>query len=462
MKNKKNKQVINKVESTTDTITGRAGLAFFSRYLDKLDLQYLIEDKFGAIRKSSKGLAVWLIFKQIFCFLFDGTSSHIQFFDHLKKDEGYAATIETDPSDMASSHIVKRFFGAFGWWFSKSFRWVLHRLFIWRLKINKPSVIELFIDTMVMNNDDALKREGVQPTYKKVKGFQPLQIIWNGKIVDAVFRGGSKNSNHGNTVVTMVTSLVKLIRSEYSESVTIILRFDAGFFDEKNFAAFNSLNVGFIGAGKMYEGVKKFTGSTEKQFWNKYENGRQKIWNYIEFGFRCNNWNFYLRAVYTTLCTEGKQLLLDFARPDSVILTNIGVNELVLQYCTPEEKEHWLNPETIIAGYHKNGGDELCHRGFKDFGFEELPFKRFGANSAFYYCMVIAFFLFETFKEDVLEEILPVASYAATVRRTFIDIAGKFAKTGRKIILRINIAVMNTFKIDLVWQRCQRPPPIIV
>jgi len=49
--------------------------------------------------------------------------------------------------------------------------------------------------------------------------------------------------------------------------------------------------------------------------------------------------------------------------------------------------------------------------------FEELPFKRFAANSALYYCMIIAFFLFETFKEDVLEEVMPVGSYATTVRR---------------------------------------------
>jgi len=34
-------------------------------------------------------------------------------------------------------------------------------------------------------------------------------------------------------------------------------------------------------------------------------------------------------------------------------------------------------------------------KSLKDFGFEQLPFKRFAANSAFYYCMLIAFLLFE-------------------------------------------------------------------
>ena len=64
-----------------------------------------------------------------------------------------------------------------------------------------PTVIELGIDTMVMDNDDAKCRHGVKPTYKKKKGFQPLQMNWGRFIVDAVFRSGDKHSNHGDTVL---------------------------------------------------------------------------------------------------------------------------------------------------------------------------------------------------------------------------------------------------------------------
>ncbi len=108
---------------------------------------------------------------------------------------------------------------------------------------------------MVMNNNDAKKRHGVQPTYKKKNGFHPLHIIWNGKIVDAIFRGGSKSGNSGNTVANMITDLVNIIRSEYSETVTIILRCDSGFFDEQNFAVFDKLDIGFIASGKIYNFV---------------------------------------------------------------------------------------------------------------------------------------------------------------------------------------------------------------
>jgi hypothetical protein len=461
MDNTCNDQRINKIDVTDDTLTGRGGLALFSRYLETIGIFALLASEFGHLRKSSKGLAIWKIFKQILCFFLDGTSRHLTYFDHIKKDDGYAATIETKESDMASSHVIKRFFGGFFWWFGNSFRRILkNKLFVWRLKIEQPDEIRLFIDTMVMNNNDADKRHGVQPTYKKVKGFQPLQIIWNGKIVDAIFRGGKKNGNFGNVVVNSIDGLVKLIRREYRENVTIILECDAGFFDEKNFSEFDSMDIGFIATGKMYEGVKTFTGSTDQEFWNIYDNGKQ-MWNYTEFGFRCESWDFFFRAIYTHQFNEGNQLLLSFERPENVILTNIGINEKVLENCTSERKEYWLNPETIIASHHKRGADELTHRRFKDLGFEELPFKNFGQNCAFYYCMVIAFFLYETFKEDVLAEVIPTTVCPTTVRRKIIDIAAKIVKSSHQITLKVSRTIMTTYKFDFLWEKCNTSPPII-
>jgi len=76
--------------------------------------------------------------------------------------------------------------------------------------------------------------------------------------------------------------------------------------------------------------------------------------------------------------------------------------------------------------------------------------------------MVIAFFLFETFKEDVLKEIMPIASYATTVRRKALDFAAKIVNTGREIILKITQTVMDTLRFNDLWERCQNPIPIIV
>ncbi|WDN89306.1 hypothetical protein BuS5_03767 [Desulfosarcina sp. BuS5] len=461
MKKARSSQRINKIDTTTDTITGRGGLVLFSRYLEMTGILDILNTKFGFMRKSSKGLSVWILFKQIFCFFFDGTSRHLTYFDQLKNDKGYAGAIETTTSQMASSHMIKRFFQTFGWWFANHFRWVLRTMFIWRLNIIKPDEIVLYIDSMVMDNDDAKKRQGVQPTYKKKKGFHPLQIIWNGKIVDAIFRGGSKNGNFGDTVVNMIIGLVNLIRSDYSKTVTIILRCDSGFFDKKNFAAFDELNIGFIASGKMYAGVKQQASNAANSDWDSY-NIKEQTWSFLEFGFRCDKWKRFYRTFYTRCLYEGKQILLDFARPDNVILTNIGINDKVLKNCTEERRQYWLIPEAIINSYHQCGADELAHRGFKDFDFEQLPFKKFGPNSAFYYCMLISFFLFETFKEDVTAEVIPIRSYATSVRRKIVDIGAKIVKKSHMITLKLSQSVMQAIKFDKLWANCQNPSPILI
>jgi hypothetical protein len=57
------------------------------------------------------------------------------------------------------------------------FRRILQQLFVWRLNIEGPEIIKIGLDTMVLDNDDSKMKEGVEPTYKKVKGFQPLQFL---------------------------------------------------------------------------------------------------------------------------------------------------------------------------------------------------------------------------------------------------------------------------------------------
>ena len=236
-------QGIDKFEATSDTLTGRGGLVLFSRYVEGVGILGLLEDCFGDLRGSLKGLAIWKLFHQVLCFFFDGTSRNLSYFDQSQKDEGYAGAIQVLPEEMASSHTVKRFFRLFSWVAGGTFRKVLRQLFLWRLRIEQPDVIKVTLDSMVMDNDEAEKRHGASPTYKKVKGFQPLQVTWKGKIVDAIFRGGKKHCNCGKTAVHMITELVTFIRTHYREDVTILLRIDAGFFDEENYVAFDALGT---------------------------------------------------------------------------------------------------------------------------------------------------------------------------------------------------------------------------
>ncbi len=260
MKHYSNPHRISSVATTDDTLTGRGGLALFVRYISEINLDTLLCGHFGDIRKSNKGLPIWSLFVQVFCWLFDGMSRHLTYFDQLAADDGYAAVIGQDSKDMASSHAIKRFFTApCCLKYSIRFRDVMAALFEWRLGIEQPCTVELTADTMVMNNDEALKRHGVQPTYKKVKGFQPLHMIWNGKIIDAVFRGGKTSGNRGNTVINMIERNATIIRRALGVHVLIVLRLDSGFFDEEIIKACNGLGILlglFIAFRNSYGGVQ--------------------------------------------------------------------------------------------------------------------------------------------------------------------------------------------------------------
>lgn len=170
---------IDAVETTSDTLTGRAGLALVSRYLEATGVTALLARQFAFLRKSRKGLPLESVFHQILGFFVDGTDLHLTRFDRLRDDPGYAGTIETAAHRMLSSPAMKRFFRAISIVRVWLFRRILRSMFLWRLLIEKPTMILLGFDTMVMDNDDAHQREGVTPTHKKVKGFQPLQVFWN-------------------------------------------------------------------------------------------------------------------------------------------------------------------------------------------------------------------------------------------------------------------------------------------
>jgi len=450
--------IVQDVEVTGDVLTSRAGLTLFVRYLRGIVLYPYLEELFGRIRKSQKGLLVSEIFKQLFCFFMDGTSRHVVYFDSLKEDEGYAGSIESDADKILSSHAVKRFFRAFYLPWIFLFRRLLQKLFLWRLQVVKPLIIILGLDTMVMDNDEAQKRHGVKPTYKKVKGFQPLQMTWGRFIIDAVFRSGDKHSNHSDTAEKMVRRIVEQIRRQYREDVPIVIRLDSGFFDQKLFDVFESLQIGYICAGKLYNDITACVCSMDKPLWGRYEN-KDQLWEYVEFGDRRGSWRKFRRAIFCRPMYEERQMLLKFARPDTVLYTNLGMGGEIDEGLCKVEMKNLLMPQGIIEAYHGRGRDELVHRALKDFGDEQLPFKRFHQNAAFYYTMVTAFFLYEAFKEDVCLSVIEVSSYATTLRRTILDVAGKIVRHAGKITLKITVSTWQHLGFYELWERSGSPPP---
>jgi len=455
----KNQTLIHHIEITTDSLSSRGGLSVFVRYLRGIGIDPLLHRLFGSMRKNSKGLPVEALFKQLFCFLLDGTSRHVSYFDHLKAEDGYAGTIETPSKDMASSHAIKRFFQAFSPFRIWSFRRLLRRLFLWRLELEQPSLIVLGLDTMVMDNDEALHREGVKPTYKKVKGFQPLQLTYGRFIIDAVFRSGHRHSNYKDTVQKMLTHVIRGIRTQYRQDVPIIIRFDSGFFDQKIFTCLEELNVGYISGGKLYKDIKRYVSEVDPSLLSVYEK-RNQLWEWVEFASTCKSWDRFRRTIFCRPQYEDQQRLLEFARPDTVLYTNLGTGEAIDRQIRKAGREELLESASIIEIYHGRGSDELIHRGLKDFADQRLPFRRFTANAAYYYTILVAFFLFETFKEDVTAPVVAVGSYATTVRRKLIDFAAKIVYSSHQFTLKVTAAVYDQTRLPLLWERSADPPPL--
>jgi len=453
---------ISKVEVTNDKISGRGGLFFFLRYVENIRFYTLIANRFAFLKTSGKGLTLYQFIKQLLAYFIDGSEMSMTSFDRRQHDQGYTAVLENRSEEMASSHQMKRFFRKFLPITNWLYRQILLSLFIWRLLKEKPATIILFGDSMVLDNDDAEKREGVEPTYKKKKGFQPLQISWGPYVADALFRKGSEHCNHGNDFVKAIGRLVKAIRRFYSPEVPIIVNTDSGFLDDANFGFFEErLKIFYICGGKQYEDIKTYLEAcppTAFQTFSKNQQSRQ----YIEFGNRLKSWSTFRRCLFTTLQSEENgQLNLAFAQTDSVIYTNLGQDPQLTEQLIKAGGEEYLQPEKIIELDHQRGKGELTQRSLKEFATkEQLPFERMGMNRAYYYFLVISHFLYEAYKRDVGEEIIPLTCYPNTFRRRFIDFAVKVVSTGGKMILKVVASVYDQLKIAELWQRTGSPQTI--
>lgn len=475
--NTSQKQVkISKIGITNDKITGRGGLNLFIKYLDQVRFFQLFGKHLGFLKGSSKGLSLSQFLKQICAHFMDGTQMSMTDFDNKEYDAAYAAIIENHPSEMASSHQIKRFFRKFIGVGNSIFRTLLLWLFIWRLRIEQPELLILFGDTMVLDNDDAKQRQGVEPTYKRKKGYHPLQFIWNGYVVDALFRSGSVHGNHEREFAFAVARLVRAIRKHYRD-VPIILTTDSAFFDEKNFTYFEKeLKIHYICAGKFYEDIKttvsdmpmhQFVSNSARPVRRRHADGQsggEAVWQYADFGDRRQSWERFRRLIFTRLISdEQNQMVFDFAGTESLIYTNIGMAASFDEKLVCAGGIEYLQAENIIYLNHQRGKSELVHRSIKEFATkEQLPFFQIGMNRAYYYFMVLCHFMWEAFKRDVSADILSTSVYPGTFRRLMIDFAAKIVSRGGQLILKVTAAVYEQLNLSVLWNRCLNAPPIFV
>jgi hypothetical protein len=148
-------------------------------------------------------------------------------------------------------------------------------------------------------------------------------------------------------------------------------------------------------------------------------------------------------------------------RSERFIYTNLGCDPKLTEQLTQAGAPEYLQTETIIRLDHRRGQGELVHRALKEFANkEQLPFERMGMNRAYYYFLLISHFLYETYKRDIGEEIIPLACYPNTFRRRLIDFAVKIVTTGRKFILKATAGIFEQLHLTTLWERVQTPQPI--
>ena len=456
----RNENKINDVAITGDTLSNRGGLSFIMRYLDKTGVFSKVEDRFGHMRKSNKGESIDECARQVVAFCMDGTKHSIARFDELKKDSGYAAVLERDTDSLMSTSAAKRFFRKFRGTTYSSYRSLLNELFIWRLKQEKPAVIELHLDTMVLDNNDAKVREGCNVTYKRVLGFQPLQINWGPYIVDMHFRSGEKHSNHGNDAKEAVARVVKLIRERFDEMIPIIISADSGFLSDENLLYFeNELKIKYVVIGKLYSSVYETMQTAEVTESARVE-AKRASWVCYDFTSKLDRWEKPRRTILTTLVAEDEQYVLEGIR-DTVMYTNLGNNDRMDCELHMRGLENLVKTEEIVKLAHHNGEEELNHCSIKDFmGSEQLPFTNFGMNGAYYSLMVISHFLMESFRKDIASNLIPDRCYATRLRREIIDIAVKVVRTSHRIILKTTRVIWDLLDVKNIWERCNSPAVI--
>ncbi len=144
----------------------------------------------------------------------------------------------------------------------------------------------------------------------------------------------------------------------------------------------------------MYADIKQAVVKTPDDNFYEYKIGK-RLWYFLDFTDSRGSWNTIYRCIYTKpISDKAGQILLEFDRPESILYTNLAMENEVSRKLIKINNISRREPEVIIATYHSRVRDELVNRAFKDFGTEQLPFKRFTANITFPACMAAITFLY--------------------------------------------------------------------
>lgn len=436
------RKIIKSVATSKECLSSRSGLAPYVNFLNGSGIAQELEKILKHLRQSKKGIRLSDAFFQLLLFFADGTNQCLDGFDKLKSNKAWQKLHGC--KKVLNTAQLKRLLDKVGPNEIELLRPLIRQVFISVLKASKPNKVILFLDSSVYNNDGAKCRGGVKPTYKKKKGYHPINLIWNGIYVDTVFQRGDYSTNHDGVAIGMLQEITPLIREALGEDIQIIVKMDGGYYDQKIFAACDELNLKFICAGKRYRDHQYLEKKSFEDFDGIYQNNTGQ-WHFCRFQERRATWSEKMkyRALFLRATEENGEALLGL--DSRIILTNLNEEE-----CSDEE---------IIKHDHSRGADELTHRAAKEFSDEKMPCLDYHTNAFWYTLSIIAFNLFQIFKREIA--CFPKNAYPNTVRRKLFDLAGKIIAGANSLTLKISKWKMKELNFDKIWQRSLTPWLII-
>ena len=433
---------IKSVETTDECLSSRSGIFPFANLLNSSKVDLRLEDLLSHLRKSSKGIRLSEAFFQILLFFADGTEKSLDAFDKLKKNEAWKK-LHGCKNSLGTAQL-KRLLGKVTPQEIELLRPLIRQIFLKALKDLKPDKVLLFLDSSVYDNDGAKCRAGVKPTYKKKKGYHPINLIGLGLYVDTVFQPGNHSTNHDDVAIQMLRKITPLIRQTLGEDIQIIVRMDGGYYDQKIFSACDELKIKFICAGKRYKDHKHLEEKTLQNFDGVFQNNNS-AWRFCRFQESRSKWpdKMKYRALFLRAIEENGEALLGL--DSRIILSNMSEAD-----CSDEQ---------LIKYDHSRGADELTHRAAKEFSAEKMPCLDYHANALWYTLSIIAFNLFQVFKRNVA--CFSFNAYPNTVRRKLFDLAGKIVKGSNQLKLKISEWDMKRLDFSKIWKRSLIPWPVI-
>ena len=107
----------------------------------------------------------------------------------------------------------------------------------------------------------------------------------------------------------------------------------------------------------MYADIKQTVAETPDDNFYEYKIGKC-LWSFLDFTDSRGSWDTTYRCIYTkSISDKSGQILLEFDRPESILYTNLGMDNDVSRKLTEINNISSIEPEVIIATYHSRARD---------------------------------------------------------------------------------------------------------